>query len=145
MAPQPIWIKRNPTTKSRLTMAMYATTALSLYGLHESNIETLVPAGFLAMLVGSAAILMRLSNRSNRYYIQITADSLLVYRSLFLGPKTYDISGLKEVKQGVTLIPGTQSVALTLDNGRKIRLSSWWLSGDDAARIQKVLERRVRS
>ena len=144
MAPQPIWIKRNPTTKTRLTMAMYATTALSLYGLHESNIETLVPAGFLATLIASAAILMRLSNRSNRYYIQITADSLLVYRSLFLGPKTYDIGEVKEVKRGVTLIPGTQPVAVTLRSGRKIRVSSWWLSQEDATRIQKILERRVR-
>ena len=145
MAPQPIWIKRNPTTKSRLTMVLYATVALCIYGLNESSVETLIPAGFLAGLIGSVAVLMKLANRSNRYYIQITADTLLVYRSLFLTPKAFDISEVKEVKSGVRVVPGTYPVTVTLGNDKQIRLSSWWLAEQDANRVQKVLQRRIRA
>ena len=145
MAPQPIWIKRNPTTRSRLTLTLYAVVAASIYGLNASDIETLIPAGFLATLIGSVAVLMKLSSRSQRYYIQITADTLLVYRSLFLSPASYTIAEVADVKRTTPIFPGTYPVILTLSHGRKIRMSSWWLSEDDANRVEKIFRRRIRA
>ncbi len=144
MAAEPIWIKRNPTTRSRLTLTLYAVVAVSVYGLSASDIETLVPAGFLASLIGSVAVLMKLSSRSQRYYIQITADTLLVYRSLFLSPAAYAIAEVADVRRATPILPGTHPVVLTVGQGRKIRMSSWWLSEDDANRIEKIFKRRIR-
>ena len=144
MAPQPIVFKRNPVTKSRLTNAMLVVAALSLLGLNESNIESLEPALFIATLSISVAILMRLSKRGQRYYLQITSDSLLLHRYLFWGPKTYDISELAEVKRGISPVPGREPVIISTRQGTKIRLSTWWLTQDDLNRVHKVLLRRIK-
>ena len=144
MTPQPIAFKRNPVTRSRVTNLMILVLVLSIGGLNESNIESLEPALFIGTLVMSVAVLMRLSRRNQRYYLQILGDSLMINHSLFWTPQIYDISGLSEVKRGLSPVPGRKPLVIATSHGVKIRLSTFWLTEADLSRIQKILQRRLK-
>lgn len=144
MQAKPIRFKRNPATKSRITTTLLVTALLCLFMLNESSYESILPPFLVAILIFSVAILMRLSNISQRHYLQIYSGTMLVNHSLFRAAVTYEISDFSRIRRGTSIFLRGQPLVISTRAGRTIRLTTLWLTDHDLNRVQKMIERRTK-
>ncbi len=144
MEAKPVRFKRNPKTRSNLSSLLWVIGLLCLFALNQTNYESILPPFIFATLIIATMLLMRLSNRSQLYYIQIYGNSMMVNRSLIWGPINYDISDFKAVQETKSLIFRRPGVSITRNNGDKVKISTWWLNENDIQRLKKILNKRFR-
>ncbi len=144
MEAKPVRFKRNPKTRSNLSSLLWVIGLLCLFALNQTNYESILPPFLFATLIIATMLLMRLSNRSQLYYIQIYGNSMMVYRSIIWGPVNYDISNFKSVQETKSLILRRPGVIMTRHDESKLKISSWWLNENDIQRLQKILNKRFR-
>jgi hypothetical protein len=144
MQAKPIRFKRNPATKSRITTTLLVSALLCLFMLNQSSYESLLPPFLVATLILSVVVLMRLSNTSQRHYLQIYSGTMLINRSLFRAAVTYEMSNFTSVRRGTSLFLSGQPLVISTQGGRTIRLTTLWLTEHDLNRIQKMIERRMK-
>ncbi|MBT6436039.1 MAG: hypothetical protein HOK97_01965 [Deltaproteobacteria bacterium] len=144
MQAKPIRFKRNPATKSRITTTLLISALLCLFMLNQSSYESLLPPFLVATLILSVVVLMRLSNTSQRHYLQIYSGTMLINRSLFRAAVTYEMSNFTSVRRGTSLFLSGKPVVISTQGGRTIRLTTLWLTEHDLNRIQKMIERRMK-
>ena len=144
MQAKPIRFKRNPATKSRITTTLLISALLCLFMLNQSSYESLLPPFLVATLILSVVVLMRLSNTSQRHYLQIYSGTMLINRSLFRAAVTYEMSNFTSVRRGTSLFLSGQPLVISTQGGRTIRLTTLWLTEHDLNRIQKMIERRMK-
>ena len=144
MEAKPVRFKRNPKTRSNLSSLLWVIGLLCLFALNQTNYESILPPFLFATLIIATMLLMRLSNRSQLYYIQIYGNSMMVYRSIIWVPVNYDISNFKSVQESKSLILRRPGVIMTRHDESKLKISSWWLNENDIQRLQKILNKRFR-
>ena len=144
MEAKPVRFKRNPKTRSNLSSLLWVIGLLCLFALNQTNYESIFPPFIFATLIVATMLLMRLSNRSQLYYIQIYGNSMMVNRSLIWGPINYDISEFKSVQETKSLIFRRPGVTITQADGGKVKISTWGLNENDIQRLKKILNKRFR-
>ncbi len=144
MEAKPVRIKRNPKTRSNLSTSLWIVGLLCLFALNQTNYESILPPFIFGIMIVSTMLLMRLSSRSQLYYLQIYGDSMMVYHSLVWGPTNYSISGFKAAQEQKSLILRKPGLLITQNDGSKLKLNSWWLTDTDVQRINKILNKRFR-
>ena len=144
MEAKAVRFKRNPRTRSNLSSLLWVVGLLCLFVLNQSDYESILPPFLFGILIVATMLLMRLSNRSQLYYIQIYGNSMMVNRSLIWGPINYDISSFKSVQETTSLMLRRPGVVITQHDGSKVKISTWWLNKNDIQRLQKILNKRFR-
>lgn len=144
METKAVRFKRNRKTRANLSTSLWVIGFVCLLVLNQTDYESILPPFVFATLVISTMLLVRLSNRSHQYYLQIYGDFMLVYRSLIWHPTNYDLSAFKSVVEKKSLIFRRPGLVVTLHDGSKVKINTWWLTEHDIQRVQKILNRRFR-